>query len=397
MKVLASGELRYHSAIASLCHEFQQFSAELVGACGQHSRGLDAAHARSAYAKQVRHDVANDGKFVGRESSAHGELATLLLRFYQPNEDSTGALALDEATELGTNTTRRMEGVEEEKILKGAMKMDGNPCLRRFAGNNGQERTVAAWTTALRSALAGLALITLTACTGLHADIWHTMNLKEEVKLHDGRVIVVDRFYNLGGYPAIESHNRSPLDETLTFTLPASGKVIVWKTEFNDSPETNSLGPLLLDVVDGIPYLATSPAGCIAFNKWGRPNPPYVLFKYLNEAWQRIPLEAFPSMLVRSNLMSRPDSQVLKPYYTLEQVKAQMQGRNIAPEARSILREALPSIGSRCGEMVYDGKGGWVGIGWFRKQPSYQACSMYCEREKIPSQYCPCATLFNGK
>lgn len=239
--------------------------------------------------------------------------------------------------------------------------------------------------------------ISMNAEAGLFEIGGRTMSWKEEVLLHDGQIIVAERFYNLGGYPAIESHNRSPLDETLTFTLPGSGKTIVWKTEFNDSPEQNSLGPLLLDVVDGTPYLATSPAGCIAYNKWGRPNPPYVLFKYVNETWQRIPLEAFPPMLVHSNLMSRPDARVLKPYYTLEQVNVQMQGRNIAPEARAILREAIPSTGRRCGEMVYDGKGGWIGVGWFRKQPSYEACLMYCEQEKVPTQYCPCATLFKGK
>lgn len=203
-------------------------------------------------------------------------------------------------------------------------------------------------------------VVSLCACAGL-PDIGHTMRWQEEVKLHDGQVIVVERLYNLGGYPAIESHNRSPLDETLTFTLPGSGKVIAWKTEFNDSPELNSLGPLLLDVVEGIPYLAASPAGCIAYNKWGRPNPPYVLFQYVNETWQRIPLEAFPPMLVQSNLMSRPDSRVLKPYYTLEQVKGQMQGRNIAPEARSILRQALSKerLEQMCEERVLY-KGYWI-------------------------------------
>jgi hypothetical protein len=188
-------------------------------------------------------------------------------------------------------------------------------------------------------------ILTLGASMNAEAGLFgiggNTMSWKEEVLLHDGQMIVLERFYNLGGYPAIESHNRSPLDLTLTFTLPGSDKVVVWKTEFNNSPELNSLGPLLLDVVDGTPYLATSPAGCIAYNKWGRPNPPYVLFKYVNETWQRIPLETFPTILVRSNLMSRPDSQVLKPYYTLEQVKEQMQGRNIEQEARSILREVV--------------------------------------------------------
>lgn len=189
-----------------------------------------------------------------------------------------------------------------------------------------------------------------------------TMNWKEEVVLHDGQVVVVERFYNLGGYPALDSHNRSPLDETITFALPGSNKKISWKTEYrNDLPEPNSLGVLLLDVVGGIPYIATSPAGCIAYNKWGRPNPPYVLFKYVHDEWKRISQEEFPAELVHANLMSRPDSRGLKHYYTVEQVKGQMSGRRVADYAKTILREALPQarINEMCEERVFY-KGSWI-------------------------------------
>lgn len=189
-----------------------------------------------------------------------------------------------------------------------------------------------------------------------------TMSWKEEVVLHDGQVVVVERFYNLGGYPALDSHNRSPLDETITFALPGSNKKISWKTEYrNDLPEPNSLGALLLDVVGGIPYLATSPAGCIAYNKWERPNPPYVLFKYVNDEWKRIPLEEFPAELVHANLMSRPDSRGLKSYYSVTQVKEQMSGRRTADYAKTILRETLPQarINEMCEERVFY-KGSWI-------------------------------------
>ena len=199
----------------------------------------------------------------------------------------------------------------------------------------------------------------MTACAGLFG---HSKGWKEEVQLHDGRVIVVERYFNLDGYPTPDSHERALLDETITFTLPESNKVILWKTEFrNDVPEPNSLGLLLLDVVGGIPYIATSPAGCISYNKWGRPNPPYVLFKYINDGWKRISLEEFPPELVRANLMSTPDSRMLKPYYTIEQVKEQMRGRNIADTAKTILREPLPKerINQMCEELILY-KGSWI-------------------------------------
>ena len=201
--------------------------------------------------------------------------------------------------------------------------------------------------------------VSMSAGAGLFG---HTMGWKEEVVLHDGKVVVVERAFNLGDYPAIESHNRAPLDQTITFTLPGSNKTISWKTEYRDDlPEPNSLSPLLLDVVGDVPYIATSPAGCISYNKWGRPNPPYILFKYVNDEWKRIPLNEFPAELVQANLMSRPDSRTLKSYYTVDQVKEQMQGRNIAAEARSILREQLPTarINEMCEERVLY-KGSWI-------------------------------------
>lgn len=209
--------------------------------------------------------------------------------------------------------------------------------------------------------------VSMSACAGLFG---HTMSWKEEVVLHDGQVIVVERFHNLGEYPAIESHNRSPLDQTITFTLPKSNKKISWQTEYRDDlPEPNSLGPLLLDVVDGVPYIATSPAGCISYNKWSRPNPPYILFKYVNDEWKRIPLEEFPAELAHANLMSRPDSRSLKSYYTVEQVKAQMQGRNIDAAAVTILREALPKVA--CPEWVYF-EGSWVTPSYIENKKRYQ-------------------------
>lgn len=167
-------------------------------------------------------------------------------------------------------------------------------------------------------------------------------NWKEEVLLHDGRIIVVERSFKLGGYPALEAQERSPLDQTITFTLPGKNKKISWATEYrDDKPEPNSLGALLLDVVDGVPYLATSPAGCVAYNKWGRPNPPYVLFKYVNDKWQQIPLKEFPRELAEANLMGMPASKLLKPYYNVEASRAERNSGNVNAYAKTILREPL--------------------------------------------------------
>lgn len=170
---------------------------------------------------------------------------------------------------------------------------------------------------------------------------------KEEVLLHDGRVLVVERASNPADYLIPGSSEPPAADASLAFTLPGTNQRVSWKTEYrNETPEPSSLGPLLLDIVGGIPYLATSPAGCIAYNKWGRPNPPYILFKYEHEKWERIPLQEFPAELVKANLMGIPPTELLKSYYNVEQAKTQRQGGNVVEYAKTILRDALPK--ERC-------------------------------------------------
>lgn len=176
--------------------------------------------------------------------------------------------------------------------------------------------------------------VSMSACSA-------TMRWEEEVLLHDGQIIVAERFYNLGGYPEIASRERAALDETVTFSLPGNDKKITWTTDFRDSvPEPNSLNLLLLDVVRGVPYIATYPAGCIAYNKWKRPNPTYILFKYEGDEWKQISMVEFPAELSKTNvIVGRPPSDLLKPFYKVVDV----QDRNyyLQPNYKTILREAL--------------------------------------------------------
>lgn len=191
-----------------------------------------------------------------------------------------------------------------------------------------------------------IATISLSAKAGFFG---HTMSWKEEVLLRDGQVVVAERFYNLGGYPAIESHNRSALDQTITFSLPGTNNRIIWKNDFRDSePEPNSLNLIRFDVVNGVSYIATYPAGCIAYNKWGRPNPPQILFKYAGDKWQRIALADLPPELVGTTanvIVGRPDVRIAKSFYTVEGVNKENHDIH-APEYKTILREPLAN--ERC-------------------------------------------------
>ena len=221
---------------------------------------------------------------------------------------------------------------------------------------------------ALRMVLSVLILeVSMGAEAGLFGFGGATMSWKEEVLLHNGQIVVAERFYNLGGYPTVESRERAAVDETVTFSLPGTSKKITWKTDFRDSePEPNSLNLILFDVVKGVPYIATYPAGYIAYNKWKRPNPPQILFKYENDQWKRIAVAEFPAELTKANvIVGRPATKLLQSFYTVEQVNKE--NRDIdTPEYKTILREALKqgAVGSsvNCIEMVYY-KGAWVGPG----------------------------------
>ncbi len=192
----------------------------------------------------------------------------------------------------------------------------------------------------------------------------HTMSWKEEVLLHDGSKIIAERYYNLGGYPAIESQERAALDVTVTFDLPGANKKITWKTDYDNSqPEPNSLNLIRLDVVKGVPYIATYPAGCIAYNKWGRPNPPQILFKYANEQWQRITLAELPPELIGTHanvIVGKPAAKLLKSFYTVEGVNAVNHDIS-TPEYKTVLKEPVKNWAG-CPELVRV-EGGWVSPG----------------------------------
>jgi hypothetical protein len=183
---------------------------------------------------------------------------------------------------------------------------------------------------------------TISACSS-------TMQWREEVKLHDGQVIEEKRYVNLGGYLYLDSTERTSLDETATFILPKLKKQIVWKSDFRDSiPEPNSLNMIRFDVVNDTPYLVTYPAGCIAYNKWGRPNPPQILFKYEGDQWKRISVAELPLELIGMSanvIVGTPASSLLKSFYTAGQVDAK--NRPISTvEYKTILREPVKSVDS---------------------------------------------------
>jgi len=127
-----------------------------------------------------------------------------------------------------------------------------------------------------------------------------TISWKEEVVLHDGQKIILDRSFTYGQQGEM-GQGRLVSGIAVKFINPENNQEITWETE--KKGRFNLLNLLILDVLDGIPYIATMPATCIEFHKWGRPNPPYVFFKYDGQKWKQISVEEFPMELNATNVI----------------------------------------------------------------------------------------------
>lgn len=175
---------------------------------------------------------------------------------------------------------------------------------------------------------------------------------KEEVLLHDGGKIVVERTQTYGGRHEIGQ--KPPIKEQeITFTLPNSNRSITWKTEYSEDIGRANLNLLALHVLNGTPYIVAEPNLCLAYNKWGRPNPPYVFFKYDGKIWQRIPLSTFPTQfrdinVVVNSLGAAEEGTIVEDkLITVDKIK-ELNSRlwrypNEQPQYKTILREPLKS------------------------------------------------------
>ncbi|HEV8244010.1 MAG TPA: hypothetical protein VGQ07_08450 [Nitrospirales bacterium] len=122
----------------------------------------------------------------------------------------------------------------------------------------------------------------------------NTFTWKEEVLLHDGKKIIVERSDTYDSSMRHEIGQGAPLAEhKTTFMIPGTNQTVIWKSDNRSFTELEHLDLLSLDFLDGVPYVATTPTRSFAYVKWNRPNPPYVFFKYIGE-WKRISLEEFP-------------------------------------------------------------------------------------------------------
>jgi hypothetical protein len=188
---------------------------------------------------------------------------------------------------------------------------------------------------------------------------------KEEALLHDGSKIIVERSVERGGRHPI-GQEPAFKEQSLSFTMPGTNQTIQWEDHYSEDIGSSSFLPMLLDIEDGIVYLVADTMGCLSYNKWGRPNPPYVIFKYQNNAWTRIPLQELPADIKSPNLVISTPDDVAKSsngFLTADMIRQANAGFR-QPEYHTILRTPVsgPDSDTSCMNLVYY-KGAWVGPG----------------------------------
>ncbi len=166
---------------------------------------------------------------------------------------------------------------------------------------------------------------------------------KEEVLLHDGSKIVVERSQSYGGRHEIGQ--TPPIKEqTIKFMLPGTNKTITWRSEYSEDIGRSNFILLALHILKGTPYIVASPNLCLSYNKWGRPNPPYVFFKYDGKGWERISLAEFPVEFKEINVVvstkAEEETITANPLVSAELVK-KLNATLEQPEYKTILREPL--------------------------------------------------------
>lgn len=248
--------------------------------------------------------------------------------------------------------------------------------------------------TIVAAVLSLLALNAFAGWFGFGGDSW-----KEEVLLHDGQKIIVKRSQTYGG--RVEpGQGGTTKEHSISFELPKSGRTVAWKSEYGSELGRTNFNALALHVQDDIPYMIVEPNLCLSYNKWGRPNPPYVIFKFDGRVWQRIGLAELPVEFKRINLIVNNSRQrdIERASNELGYVSAEgvdsINSSLTQTEYKTILRRPMNLNPSSCTEMIPTTDGGWLGLGWFSNHPNGAACRQYCNRIKVTEQNCPCNRLF---
>lgn len=186
---------------------------------------------------------------------------------------------------------------------------------------------------------------------------------KEEVLLHDGSKIVVER--NMTRHGRHEPGRKPPIgDQSIEFTVPGTNRTLTWHDEYSEDVGSANFNPIALHILNGTPYIVNTAYGCTSYNKWGRPNPPYIIFKHDGKAWQRVQTAELPAEFKTINLVIAPSNEEkrLNQLGTVPVMEIdKMNRRPVGSQYRTILREPMAAerIIEMCDELeLY--RGHWI-------------------------------------
>lgn len=108
---------------------------------------------------------------------------------------------------------------------------------------------------------------------------------QEEVRLHDGRVIVVDRWEKRQASGEL-GHRGAPLWSEVKAKNPNTGTEVTWY-------EDHGSAPYVMDFVGDSAYVAAWVSFYEPCQKYGFPQRDFVFFKY-DGTWKQISFEEFP-------------------------------------------------------------------------------------------------------
>lgn len=180
--------------------------------------------------------------------------------------------------------------------------------------------------------------LSLTACG-------KTIEWKQEVKLHDGRVIVMDRVSKISGTIFPENVTLE-FEQTLSIRHPDSGVRIEWKLP-------QGLHPLSFDFYQGIPYYVLRANTVADYNTWGCPNPPYLVYSYQHGNWNAVAFAKLPPHFGKRNVLSMSkyiENMKNGRAVSLKEVEAVID--SLDPEIRTISREKANPIVEGCRQSV---------------------------------------------
>lgn len=218
----------------------------------------------------------------------------------------------------------------------------------------------------------------ISACAGVPALSSSTSSWKEEVQLHDGSKIIATRTLERGGMREYKKHWGIKA-QILSFVNPSTKQSIMWHDSYSKDISGTNFLPMMLEIKDDVPYLVVNPMGLLSCNKWSRPNPPYVIFRYQGNDWQRISLNELPIEFKAFNLIfSTPDENAKKlavnGVVSSQKIREHLdEGRDdtTKKEYKSLVREPLANAG--CEELVRY-KCGWGAPGEFNRKYFERVC-----------------------